>query len=374
MSMRLNILLFASFFMILSCSEKVVDTSLPNESDEIKFGTIATKGVDGIEDIDNFGVWISMTNVDGTSDYVSYLSNERVYPTDLSKNLWAYNKTRYWFEDCYFYFIASYPYAPYPEGYPNSTDGLGVGTFQVLEDTQFGVDFAYSLDVDTYDADTKSHTGVDILTASQYVDTSGEPEEWKKPVKLNFKHLLTKINIKIRQDLRPELGDPDNHYYITKVSLQGVSSTGKYLLIPEYTDVNAESTDVASAWLLDNNTGQSYEKTFEISEETKTLKQLGEVSVWGSEDEGGLLLIPQKIEHNSVRLRIDYLYKLDTEDDEAEPKERYLEAYIPASELWQSNSVITYTLALSNASKITFLAPAIASWGTPQTGGTVIIK
>ena len=359
--------------MILSCSEKVVDTPLPNESDEIKFGTIATKGVDGIEDIDNFGVWISMTNVDGASDYVSYLSNERVYPADLSKNLWTYDKTRYWFEDCYFYFIASYPYAPYPDDYSGATENLGVGTFAVLEDTMNGVNrIAYSLNVDTYDEENKTHEGVDILTAFKQVNTSGPAAEWKKAVEMRFRHLLTKVNVIITQDVTSEVADPENHYYITNVSLQGVKTDGQYQITP-----NNDEENILYSWTYDNNTG-SYEKAFEVTEDSKTLLQLGEVSVWGDEEDGGLLMIPQEIKPNSVKICIDYIYELAKDEEQniqaKEAEIKRLEAYIPASDSWKSNNQITYTIAISSASKIVFLAPEVESWGTPQTGGTIIIQ
>ena len=270
----------------------------------------------------------------------------------------TYDNTRYWFKDYNYYFVASYPYSTDP-----------AKGFQIQRDT-YGVDFMYALDVDAYNEDARTDNGVDILTAYNSVNTSGPSEEWLKPVQLNLSHLLTKVNLKISQDTRPELGDPLNNYYIKEVSINGLATDAQYLLVPQ------EDGTITGAWLTDNTTNP-YVKTFEIDYE-KPLKE-GEVSVWGDNTEGGLLLIPQSIAPNTVQIKIDYVYELyieDTEDTTVTPEreERTFEVYIPASDLLKSNSVITYKLSFSKASKITFLAPEIEQWGTPQTGGTIIIQ
>ena len=189
-----------------------------------------------------------------------------------------------------------------------------------------------------------------------------------KPVQLNFSHLLTKVNLKISQDTRQELGDPINNYYIKSVSISGLITDAQYLLLPQ-----EESGKLGGAWLTGNATSP-YVKTFTV-DYTKPLKNR-EVSVWGDNGEGGLLLIPQSIPHNAVQIKIDYVYELYSEDTSATPdrEDRTFEIYIPASDLLQSNSVITYKLSFSKASKITFLAPEVEQWGAPQTGGTIIIQ
>ena len=157
----INIVVIALSFALLACTNKEVTPIVPDESDMIHFGRVATKGVDGIEDIDEFGVWMAMKGLEETSDYVSSLANERVYHPDSAHENWVYDNTRYWFKDYDYYFVASYPY---------SSDGTK--GFQILRDT-YGFDFLYALSVDAYNEETKTHNGVDILTAYNSVNTSG---------------------------------------------------------------------------------------------------------------------------------------------------------------------------------------------------------
>lgn len=352
MNIRINsLLLIASIFAAFSCSKNEDVPVLPEGGEEIKFSNVATKAVNGIEDIEQIGVWAAMTKDGETSDYISILDNERVYHTDEAHTNWVYDNTRYWFENYHFYFIASYPY---------NQDGNGIGSFQKLEAVldQTKITY-YSLDVDTYDENTFNHTGVDMLTASAYVNTSSD---WSRTVTLNMHHLLTKVNFKISQDMREGVGDPNNDYYITKVALSGITTNGEYIVLPN-------GDHISQNWNLENANNYSYEKAYDGSQ---TLRSLGEVSVWGDNGEGGLLLIPQTIPNDKVKIRVEYLYKLQ---DSEEQKPGFVEAYLPASDdLWQSGKRITYRLAIAKPTNIRFLTPTVESWGTPQTGGTIIIK
>ena len=352
MNIRINsLLLIASIFAAFSCSKNEDVPVLPEGGEEITFSNVATKAVNGIEDIEQIGVWAAMTKDGETSDYISILDNERVYPTDDAHTNWVYDNTRYWFENYHFYFIASYPY---------NKNGSGIGSFQKLEAVldQTKITY-YSLDVDTYDESTFNHTGVDMLTASAYVNTSSE---WSRTVTLNMHHLLTKVNFKISQDMREGVGDPINDYYITKVALSGITTNGEYIVLPN-------GDHISQNWNLENANNYSYEKAYDGSQ---TLRSLGEVSVWGDNGEGGLLLIPQTIPNDKVKIRVEYLYKLQ---DSEEQKPGFVEASLPASDdLWQSGKRITYRLAIAKPTNIRFLTPTVESWGTPQTGGTIIIK
>lgn len=354
MNIRINsLLLIASIFAAFSCSKNEDVPVLPEGGEEITFSNVATKAVNGIEDIEQIGVWAAMTKDGETSDYISILDNERVYPTDDAHTNWVYDNTRYWFENYHFYFIASYPY---------NQNGSGIGSFQKLEEKYEDIlRFAYSLSVDTYKDNT--NTGVDILTTATYVNTSSE---WSRTVTLNMRHLLTKVNFKISQDMREEVGDQNNDYYITKVSLSGLSTNGEYIVLPNGDQINQN-------WRLGNPNNFSYTKSFSG---TETLRSQGEISVWGNEGsvtgDGGLLLIPQSIPNDKVKIRVEYLYQLA---QSTEQKPGFVEAYLPASDdLWQSGKRITYRLAIAKPTNIRFLTPTVESWGAPQTGGTIIIK
>ena len=345
MNIRINsLLLIASIFAAFSCSKNEDVPVLPEGGEEITFSNVATKAVNGIEDIEQIGVWAAMTKDGETSDYISILDNERVYPNDEAHTNWVYDNTRYWFENYHFYFIASYPY---------NQGGSGIGSFQKLEEVYDQTKITYySLDVDTYDESTFNHTGVDMLTASAYVNTSSE---WSRTVTLNMHHLLTKVNFKISQDMREGVGDPNNDYYITKVALSGITTNGEYIILPN-------DAQIIQNWNYEDANNYSYERAYDGS---KKLRLLGEISVWSDNGEGGLLLIPQKIPNDKVKIRVEYLYQLA---ESTEQKPGYVEAYLP------SGKRITYRLAIAKPTNIRFLTPTVESWGAPQTGGTIIIK
>ena len=84
------------------------------------------------------------------------------------------------------------------------------------------------------------------------------------------------------------------------------------------------------------------------------------------------MLVPQNIAANGVKIRVEYLYDTNPNDtDLGQPK--FVEGYIPAI-TWQSNTAINYNIAIANTSNIVFNQPSIVLWGSPNTGGTVIIK
>ena len=344
--------------IVNSCSEKEVPAVIPEETNKIEFSRVETKGVSSIRDIERFGVWTVLADAESsTPEYMSILTNEEVVREGLSAPYtWNYDDTQYWIDDCHFYFLASFPY---------SQDGNGVDSFQESEITEDGIKRTYySLLVDTFDEDGNKNAGHDILTAVSYVNTS---DDYDNVVNLTFTHLFTKVNIKITQNIDPNTGDPLNDYYIKKVSLQGVYPNGYYFLIPDGNQIRSE-------WVIDTQQGKSFEKSFEP---TKSLKEHKELSVWGDEAEGGLLLIPQAINEFKVKIRIEYDYLLTTDDaqDSILIKDRYIEEYLPAStDLWQSNKQITYMLSISEPSSIRFYPPKITPWDSPVTCSSIIIK
>jgi hypothetical protein len=93
------------------------------------------------------------------------------------------------------------------------------------------------------------------------------------------------------------------------------------------------------------------------------------LKVWGSD---GIMLIPHDIAENGVKIRVDYLYDVDPNDTDL-GQEKFIEGYIPPI-TWQSSTSINYNISIANTSFLTFDKPTIEPWGSPQTGGTIIIK
>ena len=95
------------------------------------------------------------------------------------------------------------------------------------------------------------------------------------------------------------------------------------------------------------------------------------LSVWENE---GLMLIPQDIVTDGVEVIVDYIYDVTVDDnDYSDGTAKTAKAYIPAT-TWESGKAISYSIALSDKTNITFSQPTIEPWGAPQTGGTIIIK
>ena len=328
---------------------------IPNEGDEIEFSKISTKAVTNITHIEGFEVSLSVTSKSSGSNYVSWLENECVYPTNDEHTSWGYNNTRYWMNGLYYYFVASYAY-DLDDSYRTN-----IGSFQEITDNTGGYNqIGYSYEVNTDGEESGQNARIDIMTASDYVYTG---EDWTaRNVSLTFSHLLTKVNFRISQDLDR---DNINNYYITKVTLSGVKNTGTYLVVPE-------NGSFITAWAFnDEDSISSYSKSFD---NYKLGGKDNPLLVWG---EDGLLLIPQEIyDQSKVKIRVDYRHQYINSDDNTEDiiVERYIEEDIPATDLWKSNNVITYDISIANPNQIIFNNPSVESWGSPQTGGMIIIK
>ena len=353
MNIRTKLLTIAALLAVWSCTEKDPTPVGPDGSDPIEFGSVSTKAlVNSIADVDEFGVSIAISNNDNSA-YGSLLSNERVYATNDDHTEWDYADKRYWLSDSHFYFVASYPYV----------DGGGFQTEEITDED--GVKrVAYMLNVET-----PQSADLDLLTETKHVYTE---DDWAKTVKLDLGHLMTMINFKIKQDIGVG-GDPDNYYYITKVTLSHVKNKGTYYVVP----VNNGFVD---SWTMEEVSITSFTKEFspaieltnDNSEQDKT-QTTNVLSVWENEE---LLLIPQEIianDSNQMKIRIDYEYRLSGSD---ERDAYYIEARIPASvDLWRSGKRITYNLSIAEQNDITFDPPKIVPWpNTPGTGTTIIIK
>lgn len=345
MNIRTKILTVAALLAVWSCAEKEITPTAPDGSKPIEFGSLSTRAlVTDISQVNEFGVSCAISNADN-SDYGSIMDNVKVERSDKSDTGWDYNPKRYWLEDSYFYFVASYPYV----------DG---GGFKATEGEIDGVNrIGYSLDVNMEDQ-------VDILTASKYVHTS---DSWNTDViKLQLGHLLTNINIKITQDA----SDAENNYYIKSISLYGISTSGTYGLLP---DGNA----ITSYWTLGslNNEDNAIVKNLDSTTPLKNTT----ISVWGTD---GLLVLPQIINNRMAHVKITYDYELTKDeenqtaaegDDNLGRKEKTITIDIPGTDKWVSGNKITYILSFANPNKIIFRNVSVKSWGDAQSGGTIII-
>ena len=87
---------------------------------------------------------------------------------------------------------------------------------------------------------------------------------------------------------------------------------------------------------------------------------------------GTIMLIPQTLDPNMVSLKIQYQLK---RQNAATWENAELETFLPAA-TWESNRRYTYNVVLSSVTDITiyYIQTKVDQWGTPQIGGTVVIK
>ena len=335
MNPKFLITLLLASLTLLSCNR--VEPVNKVESYEIKFGNLATR-VNSVDEINEFSVWSAIYNETTTSGTLPLLENERVYRNSDSD--WTYDNTRFWLENSDFYFLASYPYME-----------NGGFTSGYMEDN--GAKYIYYL----LDITTPQTADLDILTATNYTNTADVNFSPNVAVPLMFNHLMTKVNIKIAQDFDK---NTDDDFIVTKITLSGIKNRGQYIALPL-------SGGFLTLWEMSNSTA-TFEKVFDTPVNLRELKG-NYYPVWG---ETGLLLIPQAIGSQAVKVTVDYLYHM--KDTEGEGEARFIEATLPASDLWQSGNAISYTLKISETHEIIFQTPKVESWGAPQSGGTIIIK
>lgn len=355
--------LIALSAVTLSCTKTQIEPEIP-KGPAIEFSTKDpwTKAPDeaALEAMrkGSFNVWgwfRGTTNghvFDATEVYDATYNSETGSFSSTTPN-WTYDpeNPRYWMNGLYD-FAAVYPFDT-----PNVTFNP-----QTDEEGNTLLDGKPVLIIQDFDSSTQK----DLLVALNSGPdgngiNGGEPQG---PVALNFKHVLTKVNVKIVQDFEK---DPDNDYYITKVTLSNVKTIGTYLT---YSYNNTTEHE----WIVNYSETGTFIKEFNAP--YQSLEELGQLSVWGdvnvSNGKGGLLLIPQSIEENSIRIRLDYRYLMDGSDLY---KELYAEVYIPISEdLWKSNEIVTYNIVFAKQTDIKFETPTIEPWDSPQTGGTIVIK
>ena len=322
------------------------DTDTP-QKEPISFGDIKSRVVSSASDINAFKVWSCVASTtDGAAQ--SYLTNEEVSRNGRN---WDYTNTRSWINNKHFYFLGLYA------DYQGERQNLA---FTEMPYNMSGSDYmVYFLDVQT-----PATADLDILTAFNYTDTS--KDDFSRTVSMNFVHLMTKVKFKIQQDFDKT---PDFDFYVKKVTLTGIKNSAVYGVFP----LAALSDGIYYIPIWEGLEGSdSFTQTYDTPVRLRNPNSANKVvtlDVW----ENGLLLIPQPL-NGTAKIQISYYYDINLEDNDM-GEEKSLELELPSTDdLWQSGKVIAYTLKISNSTDIKISTPTIEPWGSPQTGGTIIIK
>ena len=285
---------------------------------------------------DSFGVWAFITNGEKTNE--PYMENLKV---KYKEGKWDYGEPKYWLYETQFSFVATYPYG-------------NIYTLPTVDGQQTG-------DVQLTLSETPSD--IDYLVARDTIDTSDPNFDPSESVQLQFKHLLSNVSLKVWRDGAKHQND---QMRVRKVTLSNIRKAGTY-------------SSVADAWAPTNDkltmeyTNDNVTDADNIGAATKTDGSY-DFSGTPSAPFSGLMLLPQTIDasSNSVSLKIQYELK---RNNAADWESAELETILPAIS-WEQGKQYVYNVVLSSVTDITvyYIQTKVDPWGTPQVGGTVIIK
>ena len=329
------IALVAAMFCFYSCSDKIIDTQQHDSRKAISFSNIATKADFSNLKADGFGVWAFITN-NATTNFPLMENTKVVY--NSTRNEWEYSPLRYWVEDTDFSFVAVYPYDESNSIYTvDSTNGSVKLTL------------------------TETPSEQDYLVATEVTNPSNEG--FSETIDLQFKHLLSSVGLKIWRDGGKHQND---QMRIKEVTLSNIRKSGSY----------SSKTD---AWTF---TGDklSTKKTYTSFSDgdnigAANVAEDGRLTTGGipAQPFNDMMLIPQTLDaSNMVSLKILYEIK---RNNAVNWESAELEAVLP-SVTWEPSTRYTYNIVLSSVTDITiyYIQTKVDPWGTPQVGGTVIIK
>ena len=294
----------------------------PSEPGTIGFGTVETRADKSDLEKDGFGVWAVYVNKAQPDGYW-LLDNQEVY---WKNNIWTYDNTQLWVSNSVFGFFACYP--------------QNVGFAK--DETNIAVSMTY----ETHDAANE-----DILVATTFVDT--RTAGYDETVPLTFKHLFSKVNIRVKQNKGT---NEHEQFIIDKITLRNVMTKGTCKAFQ----------DVDVVW---DNLVPTKNFTKEIEGDNIINFETG--IMLSDED---LMLIPQAIAANSIELEVAFRVGLEGETDISNFESKTYKAYLPNTVNWESGKSYTYTAQVSTYNPIVFLPPMVESWGGSQSGGTIIIK
>ena len=312
--------MFAALALV-GCNREGFPTS-PHGQNTISFGTVDTRADKSDLEKDGFGVWAVFVNEAQPAGYW-LLDNEEVY---WKNNIWNYDDTQLWVSNSVFGFFACYP--------------QNVGFAK--DETNIAVSMTY----ETHDAANE-----DILVATTFVDT--RTAGYDETVPLTFKHLFSKVNIRVKQN--KGTNERDN-FIIDKITLRNVKTKGTCMA---FQDVDVVWAEMSST----KNFTKEIEGDNIIDFETGIMLY----------DEG-LMLIPQTIAANSIELEVAFRVGLEGNTDISTFESKTYKAFLPNTVNWEAGKSYTYTAQVSTYNPIVFLSPMVESWGGSQSGGTIIIK
>lgn len=231
---------------------------------------------------------------------------------------WTYDGDKYWQDNTTYDFFAVAPI--------ELSDKV-----EYHEDKGWGVEYniSGSMIVDEQ---------VDFIFANKQI-TTGKISEMPEKVQLDFKHKLSKVNLKLKKSE----SNQDETMQIKEVYLYGMKGNGVYYLNTGW----VYGSDAATVSLVGINETLSTSYT-----------KLGE-----------FLMLPQELSNIYLIATFDYTINGVTTS-------RVQIAQVPVTEVsrWEESKTYTYNAVLSVEHDIVFEGPTIQNWFSHTEGGTIIIK
>lgn len=308
----------------------------PKEQRPISFDNIATRA--GLSDLktNGFGVW-AIVNSDILTNHI-LMDNQKVKYDNVL--VWHYDPVQYWIDNSIFDFVATYPY------------------------DESRTYFSYNAENNAVELEvSETPSQIDFLVATNETNTS---EDYNPTVNLQFKHMLTSVGLNIWRDNGKHQND---QMRIKTVTLGNILKSGAY------------STANTGAWTYNGDkltvkVVNTDEPTDDDNIGAVIVKDDGTLEAHGGKDAyhfDHIMLLPQTLDDsNVVSLKIVYELK---RQNAADWEEAELETVLPSS-TWEAGRRYTYNVVLSSVTDITiyYIQTKVDPWGTPQVGGTVIIK
>lgn len=249
---------------------------------------------------------------------------------EYSAGYWTYSPTQFWAKNRTYRFRALWPETALVTGF--SDDLAGNVTL-------------------TYTTPSKIDEQIDLMLSSLTARTTTSDVSTPQPtVNLQFSHLLSNINVKLKK-ITPEGGeDPDpDAFEITSAQMIGMKNKGTY---------TSGAWDVSAGTVL----------TCSYTHATNTLlaDDGSPTKAFGAD---GLLLIPQTWAEGDVNLVLNYKV---THNGLTKTKSATI--HLPVSPAWEAGKYYNYILTLSESYDIIFSTPGVESWGSSLSSGTVIIQ
>ncbi len=328
------LVLVTTLLGLSSCDKNSVETNTTDTQAAIGFSNITTKATITDLQAKGFGVWAFVNTM---PDDDPFMDNIQVtYDGNLDN--WGYEPVKYWIDESVFTFVATYPYDEDGDIYTSSTGAVQLTLSETPSD-------------------------IDYLVARNTIDTSDPNFDPSASVDLQFKHLLSNVSLNVWRDHGKHQNDKMR---VRKVTLSNIRKAGTY-------------SSVADAWAPTNDklameyTNDNVTDDDDIGAATKTDGSY-DFSGTPSAPFSGLMLLPQTIDasSNSVSLKIQYELK---RNNAADWESAELETILPAIS-WEQGKQYVYNVVLSSVTDITvyYIQTKVDPWGTPQVGGTVIIK